>query len=57
MGIYGLVFLGSMPVGGVLMGALGERIGEPAAVALGAACLLTVALVARWRTPALQGLE
>ena len=46
-----------MPLGGMLMGALGERIGEPAAVALGAACLLTVALLARWRTPTLQHLE
>jgi MFS family permease len=57
MGIYSLVFLGSMPVGGVLMGALGERIGEPGTVALGAACLFTVALLARWLTPALKGLE
>jgi predicted MFS family arabinose efflux permease len=57
MGIYSLIFLGSMPLGGVLMGALAERIGEPGTVALGAACLFTVALLARWLTPTLKGLE
>lgn len=46
MGVYTLVFFGSMPLGSLLSGTLAERIGEPLAVALGAAALMILAIVA-----------
>lgn len=57
MSVYSLVFIGSMPLGGLLMGALAERIGEPATVAAGATCLLTVAVLVRWLSPGIRALE
>jgi predicted MFS family arabinose efflux permease len=57
MGIYSLIFLGSMPLGGVLMGVVAERLGEPWTVALGAACLLGCTLLARLTEPGLKAIE
>ncbi len=44
MGVYTLVFFGSMPLGSLLSGTLAEQIGEPLAVALGAGALLLLAV-------------
>jgi MFS family permease len=57
MSIYSLVFIGSMPLGGMLMGALAERIGEPATVAVGASCLLSMAVLVRWLSPGIAALD
>ena len=46
MGVYTLVFFGSMPVGSLLAGALAEKIGEPLTVMLGAGFLLVMAIAA-----------
>ena len=46
MGVYTLVFFGSMPLGSLLSGFLAERIGEPLAVAFGAVALLLLAVLA-----------
>jgi MFS family permease len=47
MGIYTLVFFGSMPLGSLLVGAVAARLGEPATVLIGAGILAVVA-VAMW---------
>jgi fucose permease len=46
MGVYTLVFFGSMPIGSLLAGALAEKIGEPLSVMLGAGLLLVMASAA-----------
>jgi MFS family permease len=46
MGVYTLVFFGSMPIGSLLAGTVAERIGEPLTVMLGAALLLVLAIAA-----------
>jgi predicted MFS family arabinose efflux permease len=46
MGVYTLIFFGSMPVGALLAGAVAEWIGEPVTVMLGAALLLLLAIAA-----------
>jgi MFS family permease len=46
MGVYTLVFFGSMPIGSLLAGTVAERIGEPLTVMLGAAFLLIMAIAA-----------
>lgn len=43
MGVYTLVFMGLMPVGGLLAGEIAERIGEPLTVTLSAGVLLACA--------------
>lgn len=47
MGAYSMVFFGSMPLGGLMIGALAERVGPPLAVILGASAwgLVVVALL------------
>jgi len=57
MGIYSLIFLGLMPVGGLLAGAMAERIGEPATVILGGAVSLAFAIAAWLFLPRLRALE
>jgi MFS family permease len=47
MGVYTLVFFGSMPLGSLLSGTVAQRIGEPLAVMLGASALMILA-VAAW---------
>jgi MFS family permease len=46
MGVYTLVFFGSMPIGSLLAGVVAERVGEPLTVMLGAALLLILAIAA-----------
>jgi MFS family permease len=46
MGVYTLVFFGSMPVGALLAGALAGKIGEPLTVMAGAVLLLVLAIAA-----------
>jgi MFS family permease len=46
MGVYTLVFFGSMPIGSLLAGTLAERIGEPLTVMLGAVFLLVLTIAA-----------
>jgi MFS family permease len=46
MGVYTLVFFGSMPIGALLAGATAGKIGEPFTVMLGAVLLLVTAIVA-----------
>ena len=46
MGVYTLVFFGSMPLGSLLSGTVAQRIGEPLAVMLGASALMILAIAA-----------
>jgi MFS family permease len=46
MGVYTLVFFGTMPLGSLIAGSLAERIGEPFSVMAGAAALFILAVVA-----------
>jgi cyanate permease len=47
MGVYTLVFFGSMPIGSLLAGTLAQQISEPLTVMLGASLLMLLA-VATW---------
>jgi len=47
MALYSLCLFGGMPLGGLLAGALAERVGEPLTVALAAVLVLTGAVVVR----------
>src|SRR2546429_5862822 len=49
MGFYSFVFVGLAPLGSLQVGALAERIGPPAAVALGGAATAVAVAVAAWR--------
>ena len=46
MGVYTLVFFGSMPLGSLLAGTVAEQIGEPYTVMIGAALLIILAIAA-----------
>jgi MFS family permease len=46
MGVYTLIFFGSMPLGSLLSGTVAERIGEPLTVMLGASALMFLAIAA-----------
>ena len=46
MGVYTLVFFGSMPIGSILAGTMAERIGAPFTVMLSAVLMLVIALTA-----------
>jgi predicted MFS family arabinose efflux permease len=50
MGIYTLVFFGSMPVGSFLAGNVAEVLGEPATAVISASILLVFAALVFWRT-------
>jgi len=54
MGFYAFVFVGLAPLGAFQMGTLAERLGTPAAVALGGAATALAVAVAAWRVPALR---
>ncbi|MGW8249068.1 MAG: MFS transporter [Anaerolineales bacterium] len=54
MSIYTLVFFGFMPIGALLAGGAGERIGEQATVFIGALVLLIFAVLVWWRVPSLR---
>lgn len=56
MSLYGLTFLGFMPLGALIAGAVAEVAGEPAAVALGALASLAMATALWFRRPALRAL-
>jgi predicted MFS family arabinose efflux permease len=57
MGVYSVVFFGTMPVGGLVMGALAQRLGEPAALIVGTSLALGFAALAYLRAPQLRALE
>ena len=57
MGIYTLLFMGMMPLGGLWAGSLAERLNEPAVVILGAAIALTTATVVYLFFPQVRRLE
>ena len=46
MGVYTLVFFGSMPIGALLVGSVAGKIGEPLTVMIGSAFLLVMAIAA-----------
>jgi len=54
MGFYSFVFVGLAPLGAFEVGTLAERIGTPAAVALGGAATALAVAVAAWRVPELR---
>jgi MFS family permease len=54
MGFYAFVFVGLAPLGAFQVGALSERIGTPAAVALGGAATTLAVAIAAWRVPELR---
>jgi predicted MFS family arabinose efflux permease len=56
MGVYSLTFFGFLPVGGLLMGAVAERIGEPETLLAGSLVLLAFALLIIWSQPRLRSL-
>lgn len=50
MGIYTLVFFGSMPIGSFLAGNVAEAVGEPTTAVISASILLVFAALVLWRT-------
>jgi len=54
MGFYSFVFVGLAPLGSLEVGTLAERIGTPAAVALGGAATALAVSVAGWRVAELR---
>jgi MFS family permease len=54
MGFYAFVFVGLAPIGSFGVGALAERIGTPAAVAIGGALSTLAVLLSAWRVPELR---
>ncbi|HEU5262534.1 MAG TPA: MFS transporter [Gemmatimonadales bacterium] len=54
MGFYAFVFVGLAPLGAFQLGALAQRIGAPAAVALGGAVSALAVALAAWRVPELR---
>jgi predicted MFS family arabinose efflux permease len=54
MGVYTLVFFGSMPIGSLLAGVVAERVGEPLTVMLGAGLLMILAIAAWVFLPAIR---
>ena len=57
MGVYTLIFFGSMPIGSLLAGSLAEWIGEPLTVMLGASMLLVLAVAAWFFLPIIRRQE
>jgi MFS family permease len=51
MGVYTLIFFGSMPIGSLLAGSLAAWIGEPVTVMIGAVMLLVLAIAAWFYLP------
>jgi hypothetical protein len=49
MSMYSLVFMGLMPVGNLIAGAIAQKMGAPFAVGLGGVIALSCALFVRWR--------
>ncbi len=57
MGVYTLVFFGGLPLGALLIGAMAERIGEPAAVLINACIVLLASTVILLRLPYIRKLK
>jgi hypothetical protein len=57
MAIYGMVFLGSTPVGAIIVGWLGEASGARAGFALGAMAAIVAGALALWWQPAGRPVE
>ncbi len=57
MGIYTLTFFGFLPIGALWIGAIAERVGEPAAVLVNAGAWFIVAAAAWLAVPRLRALE
>ncbi len=57
MAIYSLIFVGLLPLGGLLAGAVAEHAGSPAAIALGALITLAFAALAWILMPQLRALD
>ena len=57
MGIYTLIFFGMWPLGGLWAGAVAQRFGEQAAVALGGSIVLVLAVAVYVFIPRLRALE
>ncbi len=57
MGIYSLVFFGSMPLGSLLIGTMAEKIGEPPAVVIGSLIALFFSALVWVFMPRLRALE
>jgi MFS family permease len=57
MSVYTLFIFGMHPIGGLIFGALAERFGAPAAIAIGAGFILLIALSTRILVPELKKLE
>ncbi|MBN2149325.1 MAG: MFS transporter [Anaerolineales bacterium] len=56
MGIYIMVFFGSLPLGSLLAGNIAAVIGEPATVQISALILLILAILVYWRRPVMRTL-
>jgi len=56
MSFYGMAFMGMMPFGSLLAGALAHRLGAPRTVMLGGAVCIAGAAMFAWRLPALRRL-
>jgi MFS family permease len=56
MALYTMAFVGTTPVGGLVGGAIANRVGAPVAVVLGGLGCLAVSVWAIWRLPALRDL-
>ena len=57
MSVHVWVFMGSLPIGSLLAGALAERLGEPAAVLINGAILLTITLLTLILRPSMSKLQ
>jgi MFS family permease len=55
MGLFSMCFLGMYPLGSLAGGALAEKIGAPATLAIGGGCCTLAALLLWRRMPALRG--
>jgi MFS family permease len=56
MSFYTMAFIGTAPIGSLLAGAIAERIGAPATIALGGGCAVLAGLVFSRRLPVLRRL-
>jgi MFS family permease len=57
MGVYTLVFFGSMPIGSILAGVVAEKIGEPLTVMLAGGMLIIMAIIAWFFFPDIRRQE
>lgn len=57
MSVHVWVFMGSLPIGSLLAGALAERLGEPAAVLINGGILLTITLLTLILRPSMRKLQ